>query len=327
MTRSLLRSALLSIAVTAGGCGFTFPELPGSDGDGDGDGDGETGDSSTSGDASATSTTGRPPATSSTTLDSSTTVGDSGSTDVGDDTGITFIPEPPCGGTSDDGFGVRCQPVECSVAAQDCLEGEKCVPWANDGGDAWNATRCAPVPADPAGVGEPCVAEGSPVSGLDDCDLGALCFGVDPRTLQGTCTALCDGDDPAACPDAEVCVADNAYAPQVCVPRCDPTEPDPCAAGESCRPIGDEILCVPTVTLPQGLSCGPSDRYCAVEQACVPDEALTECAETACCTAWCDLLAIDPDLPCAAVPGEVCRPYFEPAPAGQERVGVCALPG
>ena len=33
------------------------------------------------------------------------------------------------------------------------------------------------------------------------------------------------------------------------------------------------------------------------------------------------------DLACAAVPGEVCRPYFDPPPKGQEHVGVRALPG
>ena len=308
----------LLLALAGGGCGVPIPDFEtGEGGTGSTEAAETTADASTGGGASATSTTGRTSTSSDTALEPSTT-------DAGDDTGGTFVPPPGCPG-SDDGFQVRCTPATCDIWEQDCASGEKCVPWANDGGNAWNDNRCAPIPDDPAALGEPCVALGSPVTGLDDCELGALCFGVDPRTLQGTCVALCDEDDPATCPDGEVCVAHDDYRPQVCLARCDPTDSATCPAGESCRPIGDELLCVPSVTLPQGLSCGSNEQYCAVEQACVSAEALADCTESACCTAWCDLSAPDPDLPCAAVPGEVCRPYLEPAPAGQEHVGVCGL--
>ncbi len=40
------------------------------------------------------------------------------------------------------------------IWAQDCPEGEKCMPWANDGGGSWNATRCSPLDPNPSAVGD-----------------------------------------------------------------------------------------------------------------------------------------------------------------------------
>ena len=80
---------------------------------------------------------------------------------------------------------------ECDIEAQDCPEGEKCMPWANDGGDEWNGTRCSPIAKDPGPLGGPCLAEGSGTSGIDDCDLGLVCWQVDPKTNQGVCHAMC----------------------------------------------------------------------------------------------------------------------------------------
>ena len=48
--------------------------------------------------------------------------------------GEGFIEMPDGGGATN----------ECNQWVQDCPEGEKCMPWANDGGSAWNATRCRP---------------------------------------------------------------------------------------------------------------------------------------------------------------------------------------
>jgi hypothetical protein len=277
------------------------------------------GDTSTGAGASATSTTGGPTATSTSTTFGSSTSGGSSSESDGD-----FITKPDGGCFFTGEHELRCS-VECQVGLQDCPEGEKCVPWANDGGDLWNSFRCSPVPENPAGLGEPCTAEGSPVSGLDDCELGALCFGVDPRTLQGTCSALCE-PLPVTCGADEVCAASLYFDPYVCLPRCDPFDPATCAADETCRDIGEDVVCVPTVTLPQGLWCGEPEQYCAVDEACMWADLLASCADTRCCRPWCDLSAPDPDLPCTAVPGEVCRPYVDMPPAGYEHVGVCGLP-
>lgn len=288
-------------------------------------------DSSSGGSLSATSSPGStgstgmldPSFTSTAAVDTSATVAS------GDETASSFLVIPDggiCvyGGGAPEGFEVRCS--QCDVILQECPEGDKCVPWANDGGDVWNATRCSPVPEDPRGVGEPCIAEGSPVSGFDNCALGALCFGVDPRTLLGTCAALCDEYRETTCGTDELCVTHDYYRPYVCLPRCDPFDPGTCLAGETCRPIGDDLLCVPDVTLPQGLDCGVADQFCAADQACLWADELASCAQAQCCTPYCDLSAPDPDLPCAAVPGEVCRPFFDAPPAGYEHVGVCGLP-
>jgi hypothetical protein len=216
-------------------------------------------ESSTGGGVSATSTTGGPMATDSGTTSEASASSSGGS---GDETDGLFIVKPDGGtcayGGAPDGFQPRC--TFCDVGLQDCPPGEKCVPWANDGGEHWNATRCSPLPEDPAGVGEPCVAEASPVSGFDDCELGALCFGVDPRTLQGTCTALCSPEQADSCGD-DVCVAYDYFQPFVCMSRCDPLDPAACADDEACRPIGDDVVCVPRVTLPQGLECGVDEQY------------------------------------------------------------------
>ena len=110
----------------------------------------------------------------------------------------------------------------------------------------------------------------------------------------------------------------------MCLPRCNPLDGARCPPDQACRAIVDEPLCVPLVSLPQGLWCS-ADQYCD-GQVCVSAEELTSCDEPRCCRPWCDLSAPDPDLPCAAVPGEVCRPYFEEPPAGYESVGVCAMP-
>ena len=64
--------------------------------------------------------------------------------------------------------------LECDPFTQDCPDGEKCMPWADDGGselerDALHS-RSHPNPQQ---IGEDCTAEGSSVSGVDNCDIGA----------------------------------------------------------------------------------------------------------------------------------------------------------
>lgn len=283
-------------------------------------------DSTTGSGISITSTTVGPAESStSTTAEPSTSTTTSGSTD---ETVGMFLVYPDGGACLfegvPDGFQPRCS--RCDVALQDCPRGDKCVPWANDGGDTWNATRCSELHEDPAGLGDPCVAEDSPVSGFDSCDLGLLCFDVDPRTLQGTCTALCNPYDETSCGPDEVCVDYDYFAPFVCLPRCDPFDPGTCAADETCRQIDGDLLCVPDVVLPQGLDCGVDDQHCAPDQACQPDAELGNCTEPECCSLFCDLSAPSPDLPCFAMPAELCRPFFDEPPPGYEHVGVCGLP-
>src|SRR5262249_37235710 len=100
------------------------------------------------------STTTTDPMTTATTIDPSTdTTLDTSS--GGRTTYVDFIFDPD--GGSDDGG--------CDPWAQDCLRGDKCMPWANDGSNRWNDVRCSP--AGSGQLGDPCTVEGSSVSGLD----------------------------------------------------------------------------------------------------------------------------------------------------------------
>jgi hypothetical protein len=316
---SLLTLLVLSLAGFGVACipGPPPPEGGGSEATTAGSSSGGAGGSYTSAMEGTETSTGPEPVTSSS---SSGPVVDSGESFlVPTDGGCSVVATP-------DGLQPRCI-YECEVLAPlDCGRDERCMPWSNDGGQWWNVTRCSPIAEDPAGLGEPCVAEGSPVSGLDSCDFGLLCFGVDPTTLQGTCTAMCNPDLDVLCADDEICAEYDHFAPFVCMPRCDPLDPAACAADEACRPVEYDLLCVPTIVLPQGFECNTSGEHCAVGEACLGAEVLASCDEAQCCRPWCDLSAADPDLPCSAMPGEVCRPYFDGPPAGHEHVGVCGLP-
>ncbi|MEM6294798.1 MAG: von Willebrand factor type A domain-containing protein [Myxococcota bacterium] len=125
-------------------------------------------------------------------------------------TGGGFITDPDGGGVS----------VECSVWDQDCSRGEKCAPWANDGGSNHNATKCVPVAPDAGVHGDACTVEGSGVSGVDDCDLGVLCFDVPKDGTDGTCVAMCSGtEENPMCPEGTQCVIDNDGVLPLCLPE------------------------------------------------------------------------------------------------------------
>jgi hypothetical protein len=132
--------------------------------------------------------------------------------------------------------------LECDVIGNDCPKGEKCVPWANDGGKVWNATRCTPLVVPPMAVGEPCTVMGSAVSGLDDCEAGSMCFHVDPEANTGTCVAFCASDEPPACADeALTCVITHDGVLLVCLSPCDPMAPE-CLEG-TCTTVEELDVC------------------------------------------------------------------------------------
>lgn len=145
-------------------------------------------------------------------------------------TGVGFIEMPDGGGVS----------LECDVWAQDCPNGQKCMPWSNDGGSQWNASRCSPVGTDPGAPGDPCTVEGTPFSGVDDCDLGVVCFEPD-ENLEGTCVGLCQGNEAnPSCAQADTwCWIDPQGFP-LCLPS------SLCAADDVCRcmcPEGEDPDC------------------------------------------------------------------------------------
>lgn len=218
-----------------------------------------------------------------------------------------------CEHTTGGGVQFACDPV-----AQDCDSGEVCVWWANDGGTIWNSTRCVDAPATPAPVGAPCTAEGSAVSGIDDCGPGALCFWVDPDTLVGECVAYCDPEtSESACPRGTRCHSWEPENMAACLPDCDPLN-------TACSNAG----CVPTR---QGFACLPQQlggdtpfelcevtNGCAPGQSCVDAKRLPACTWDRCCSPYCDLRL--PTCP----EGTTCVPYVlgDPIP-GLETLGLC----
>ncbi len=266
-------------------------------------------------------TTGGPPGT-------TTVTGTTVDLDSTDD-GVNFVAESGQG---------ECRPFCCNTFSQDCPWGEKCMPWATDGSDDWNDTRCAAVAHEPGDVGDPCMVEGSGVSGFDDCDVGMMCWDVDPGTGQGLCVQMCEGDrnNPICRPEGTSCLLSNNDLLNLCLPTCDPLA-DACDPGHACLPTRDSFTCVSTrsgealaVGAPclqiydcqPGLVCGSSASEgppCTEQDSCcVPS---CDSTEQHYCRALCDLTVPDPCLE----PGRVCTSWWgeDPAPVGYENVGVC----
>jgi hypothetical protein len=254
--------------------------------------------------------------TSGSTVGVDSTAGSSSSSDdaSGDDSGW------PCGAPGSAERLAHCPPdgggvsFECDVLAQDCAVGEKCMPWANDGGPAWNATRCSPIADPPDPVGSPCTVEGSALSGLDSCELGAQCWDVDPLTDEGECVAMCTGDvSELFCEDPDTsCLLGNDGAIALCLPNCDPLLQD-CQDGEVCvsGSVDEAFVCIPGMDEPSADG-GPCEylNVCATGLVCAIAEAVPGCDDAlGCCTPLCDLSA--PEDTCAmSVPGTTCSPWY-----------------
>lgn len=208
---------------------------------------------------------------------------------------------------------------ECSVRDQDCPRDERCNVWANDGGADWNAVRCVPLDPDPGGLGDPCTAEGSAVSGIDTCDAGLICMHVDAN-LEGVCIEFCQGTERnPSCSDSDaVCMISNDDDLQVCVQSCDPFVQD-CAAGLGCYGIGIPGSGAPTTCLIPGEgvnSLGLRPAGCEVGETDIPDDLRSECTDEmeTCCAPWCSTAEVDP---CG--PGMLCLPWDEDT----GELGVC----
>jgi len=298
------------------GCGPTIGEPPEADGDGGavatttGMSDPDSGAESVG--SSIGDVTGTTGADGSTSIGGSTDEGD----EVGSDSGAGFIYGSPDTGTP---------PDECNLFDQDCPEGEKCAPFANDGGPAYNSNRCVVIDNEPDAVGEACAYEGSHLSGLDTCAPGAVCL---PSTIDGAerhCVALCVGDPVnSICEDpTTTCVAPYGDHANFCLPGCDPLFAEMCTAGQACVPFGDDWACLPTQGLAPGEAC-ESPNTCINGSICLPGDVLANCDGVGCCSSVCDLSEPDPDAVC--LEGEQCQPYYDDPFFGQEDIGVCAAP-
>ena len=225
----------------------------------------------------------------------------------------------------------------CDVWSQDCPEGQKCMPYANDGGNAWNATKCTPIAPDPKQPGEACSVEGNGTSGVDNCVQASMCWGVDEETNMGTCVPFCAGTpDAPMCDDpADTCVVANDGVLTLCLPRCDPLLQD-CSADEVCIPVpsGDDFACVLDASEGTGTAGAPCEslNVCNPGLSCESAAVVPGCMGSgACCAPFCDLTDPNASQTCAAAytePGAECVPFFEmgTAPPEYEDVGVCLLP-
>ncbi len=282
------------------------------------------GSAGTDGTDSASSDPTQASADSADTGDGDTEDPDSGSGDTsGGGVSQGFINEP-------DGGGVG---IECSVWDQDCPQGEKCMPWANDGGSSWNATKCTPLDPNPAQPGDSCTVEGNGVSGVDNCDIASMCWDVDPETNMGTCVAFCTGSEAnPVCDDPNTtCSIANEGVLILCLPNCDPLLQD-CADGQACYPINEFFVCAPDASGEMGLYGDPCEylNVCDPGLFCANANVVPGCAGSlGCCSEFCDLDDPNPNSQCmGAGGGQECTPWYEEgqAPPGYENVGACAIP-
>ena len=285
-----------------------------------------TGESDADAGASTTST-----ASAGTTIAATTVSADDGTvTDSSvDSTGAGFVPPRDAGESS----------IECNLLTQDCPVGHKCMAWADDGGGAWNATHCTPIAEDPMPVDGPCHVVGAETSGIDDCEFGAICYDVDPETLEGTCVPMCVGSDDIDgelyCEDPDrFCYVSGDGAIIPCLPLCDGVAQD-CPAGDACYAVSEHWSCAPDASGDAGAYGDPCEyiNVCdpgllCLDPSVVPPGLPCEGA-SGCCTEVCNLDDPAGDQQCAgAAGGQQCVPWYEDgeAPIVIEHVGVCAVP-
>jgi hypothetical protein len=202
------------------------------------------------------------------------------------------------------------------------------MPWANDGGGSWNATRCSPVDANPGQVGDSCLVEGSGVSGIDNCDVSTMCWNTDEQNA-GTCVGFCEGSEAnPVCPNPGTgCSITNEGTLILCLPFCDPLLQD-CSDTEACYPEENGFFCSPDASGEAG-AFGDACEYLNVCDAglfCADAGVVPGCAgSSGCCSEYCDIS--DPNPVCMGA-GQECTPYYEEnqAPPGYENVGVCVIP-
>ncbi len=275
----------------------------------------DTGDASTTATAPTTTTGELPPPT--TALPTTDTSASTDPTTSGT-TGLDFIHRPDLDPNA---------PAECDIFAQDCPPGQKCAPWANDGGSSWNATKCVELTGD-AQPGEPCTTPEGPLDGHDDCAEGVYCWDVDERN-HGTCIALCSGSpESPECPPKSQCAITDDGVLNLCLPSCDPLIQD-CPEGQSCLLNWKDFACILDASGDSGQINDPCQFANACDRGlvCLDSATASEACDPridGCCQPYCKL----PDTPCPN-PDQQCVPFFDPddeIPPGSEDVGICAIP-
>lgn len=293
---------LALLLVGCGGQPATTSEATATNSSGDGSGTATAGESSTTSQTSEATNTGTMgEGTSSETSDSSETGGsDSTAGTTEGSTTIDFVSNPDMG-----------EPGCTSILLEgECPEGQKCMPYANDGGSAWNAVECFDIMGDGMAE-EPCSVVDNGVSGMDTCAPGHMCWNVDPETLMGECVAFCKGTTENLYCEQEgyECIA--ASEPDVlalCLFPCSPILQD-CQEGEGCYPANNSYSCAPvSVAEGEGLAGDPCEfiNGCQPGLACMQGQLVPDCMSEYCCAPFCEL-----DNPACENPEATCRPVWE----------------
>ncbi len=215
------------------------------------------------------------------------------------DTALAIVDEP---------ITLRSEAVLCNPFAQDCQDGQKCMPYANDGGTAWNATKC--VDTTGYGIaGDRCTVFSGSVGGEDDCAEGFMCWDVD-QEMNGTCIELCSGSaDAPECGDYTTCFVGNEGVLPICLPTCNPLAG--CGEGEVCiSHSGSNFYCALDASGEEGQVFDPCEftNACDDGLGCFLSELAVECDPNSlgCCLPYCDTTDAN------TCPGtdQTCVPYF-----------------
>ncbi len=218
---------------------------------------------------------------------------------------------------------------ECDPSAQDCPEGSKCTAYGKVAGDAWNANKCVPEPANGGAIGDPCAIEGEDMfTGIDNCSEGTICLNADAEQKNGYCVEFCTPD--MKCPGTQggtgICIVTNEGSLPICLFTCDPLLQD-CLGSAACYgdPNGPPFICFN----PDPKDGGNDGDPCGFTNACLEGLSCTDATtqegcvtdQPGCCAPFC---ALD-EMSCTGA--EECIPFFMVEQPGFENVGVCALPG
>ena len=269
-------------------------------------------------DPNATSTTTTTSSTSTTTDETVET-----STDDGTETSTDPTTTTNTSGSFYAGPDIDAGVYDCDPWLQDCPDGEKCVPYSNDGG-SWNANKCVPV-TDDGSAGDACVYSNI-VEAEDDCGPDTHCWNLHDvdGTIMGTCRPFCTGTpDAPSCPEGSECLIANQGVITTCLETCDPLM-QACPDGQTCawETSTDSFVCeVDDSDDAQGQACNIAGS-CDAGLTCVSADIVPGCdSVNGCCTAWCDTQ----DQNACVDLGLACLPYFEQgmAPVGYETLGVC----
>ncbi len=232
---------------------------------------------------------------------------------------------PSCDSSLSCGDGMDL-PNECDNFAQDCPDGQKCIPYSPSGRDNVTDLKCVDV----TGVDEP----GDPCTSFevynDSCAEGAMCWGLDAQG-NGHCVALCGGSpDAPVCEDTAFCTVNHNSLINLCLPGCNPLLQD-CLIDPSdgCYALEEEFVCGPDASGRVGQVNDPCEyiNECAKGLQCA-DAAFVGMgcgAATRCCTLFCGF----PDGVCPN-PDQACVQWLDPMglPPNDPLldVGACGVP-